>query len=628
MNIKDIAKIAGVSVSTVSKIVNGKDDHIRPATKEKVLAIVKEYNYTPYAKIKNTNSGKTFTIGLLLHLTKEDSVFISQLSSYLESYGYHLLICNNSNSLETERKNISYLCSHSTDALIWSPLCEKSLVSQAELENAGVKYFLLGHLTPDSIHLDPEQLAYHAISHLIAARHHNIAFVYNEKEDSFFYTSLMKGFRKCMLDHSLFFHENLFHRYHREETLNFIKTHEITAIFTDSVSLGTRIYQEFHSKGYRIPFYLSILSAGQEEEHPLVSTITSPEHEFARYVGEKAIELSENGRITPKTFVCNYNIDPITIDYPHTLRDEKIVVLGSINIDTIFNIQHFPAPSISSHTTSCSISPGGKGANHAVGVSRFHHNVSIIGKIGNDPESDIIYSVLNENHVDLSALTRDKTYSTGKAFIYIQPDGANARSILDGANIAIDKAYIEKIKNIFDHTRYFIASTEIPLEGVNHALEIAKEKGCVTILKPVHLENLNLLRIDKVDIFVPNSVEATILTGGISDVDRQLEFFSGLGIPNIIITSWTDGCYLKTKDSLKYYPPNHFELIDSTGGSDAFVSALASYLLYGYSMEKSVEIANYAAGFCISRQGVIPSLIDRTSLEIYINKTNPEVLIK
>ncbi len=628
MNIKDIAKIAGVSVSTVSKIVNGKDDHIRPATKEKVLSIVKEYNYTPYAKIKNTSTGKTFTIGLLIHLKKEHSVFISRLSECLESFGYHLLLLNSAGSLETERKNISYLCSHSPDALIWKPLLKESLSFGTDLEKFAVKYFLLGHLTEDSVHLNPEELAYHAVSFLIQAGHRNIAFLHEGKEDSFFHASLMNGFRQCMLDHALFFRENLFHRFSREESLNFIKSGQITAVFTDSISLGTKIYQEFHSKGYRIPFYLSILAAGQREENQLISAISLPEEEFACHVGSLAVSLSENGCMNPGSFTCKYPVSPITVDAPHTLRDEKIVVLGSINIDTIFNIQHFPAPSISSHTTSYSVSPGGKGANHAVGVSRFHHNVSIIGKIGNDPESDMIYSVLNENHVDLSALTRDKTYSTGKAFIYIQPDGANARSILDGANIAIDEAYIEKIKTVFEHTRYFIVSTEIPLEAVNRALEIAREKGCITILKPVHLKSLEQLRIDKIDILVPNTVEASILTGGISQPDRQLAFFSRMGIPNVIVTSWTEGCYLKTENTVKHYPPNHFELIDSTGGSDAFISALASYLLYGYSIEKSVEIASYAAGFCISRQGIIPSLIDRTSLEIYINKINPEILIK
>ena len=52
MTIKEIAKLAGVSISTVSKIVNNKADNINIETRNRVLKIVKEYNYTPYAQPK------------------------------------------------------------------------------------------------------------------------------------------------------------------------------------------------------------------------------------------------------------------------------------------------------------------------------------------------------------------------------------------------------------------------------------------------------------------------------------------------------------------------------------------------------------------------------------------------
>ena len=55
MTIKEIAQLAGVSISTVSKIVNGKDANINTETRNRVLKIVKEYNYTPYGTVKNTS---------------------------------------------------------------------------------------------------------------------------------------------------------------------------------------------------------------------------------------------------------------------------------------------------------------------------------------------------------------------------------------------------------------------------------------------------------------------------------------------------------------------------------------------------------------------------------------------
>ena len=48
MNIHDIAKLAGVSASTVSKVMNGKDKDISEETRKKVLRVIEEENYGPY----------------------------------------------------------------------------------------------------------------------------------------------------------------------------------------------------------------------------------------------------------------------------------------------------------------------------------------------------------------------------------------------------------------------------------------------------------------------------------------------------------------------------------------------------------------------------------------------------
>ena len=59
MNIKDIAKLCGVSPSTVSKILHNKDSDISVETRKKVLEIIKEYQYVPYSKVINSAAPKT-----------------------------------------------------------------------------------------------------------------------------------------------------------------------------------------------------------------------------------------------------------------------------------------------------------------------------------------------------------------------------------------------------------------------------------------------------------------------------------------------------------------------------------------------------------------------------------------
>ena len=52
MNIRDIASAAHVSVATVSKVINHKDSEISNETRQRVLSVIKEYQYTPYANIQ------------------------------------------------------------------------------------------------------------------------------------------------------------------------------------------------------------------------------------------------------------------------------------------------------------------------------------------------------------------------------------------------------------------------------------------------------------------------------------------------------------------------------------------------------------------------------------------------
>ncbi len=85
MTIKEIAELAGVSIATVSKIVNGKDQNITPETRSKVLRIVQEYHYTPYSKIRSSSSAKTFLLAALLHDISQNSDLICGIMSEAQS---------------------------------------------------------------------------------------------------------------------------------------------------------------------------------------------------------------------------------------------------------------------------------------------------------------------------------------------------------------------------------------------------------------------------------------------------------------------------------------------------------------------------------------------------------------
>ena len=76
MTIKDVAQEAGVSVSTVSKIINNKADNISPATIDRVLEIAKKNHYVPYSKIKSALNSKGFTLAVMLRNVSASSTLL------------------------------------------------------------------------------------------------------------------------------------------------------------------------------------------------------------------------------------------------------------------------------------------------------------------------------------------------------------------------------------------------------------------------------------------------------------------------------------------------------------------------------------------------------------------------
>ena len=118
MTIKDIASLAGVSPATVSKVLNNKADSIAEETREKVLRIVKEYNFRPFQKYIQNNSFFGGFVGLLLPGdTREYSDFISGAQAAACAEGYSMVLCTCRSEADRE-KHLSSLFGKGVDGIV------------------------------------------------------------------------------------------------------------------------------------------------------------------------------------------------------------------------------------------------------------------------------------------------------------------------------------------------------------------------------------------------------------------------------------------------------------------------------------------------------------------------------
>lgn len=117
--IEDVAKKAGVSVTTVSRVLNNRG-YISQKTRNKVYQVMKELNYQPNEMARALFRRKSNMIGLIIPSVSHP--FFGELTHYLEYYadqsGYKLLLCNSNRNIAKERKYIEMLKKNQVDAII------------------------------------------------------------------------------------------------------------------------------------------------------------------------------------------------------------------------------------------------------------------------------------------------------------------------------------------------------------------------------------------------------------------------------------------------------------------------------------------------------------------------------
>lgn len=628
MNIKEIAKLAGVSTSTVSKIVNQKDESISSETRERVQKIVREYNYTPYASAAPTQ--KTWVLGILLRSSISFDTALDGIVSAAQSNGYITSVCNSGSDLEQELKNITALCKNNVDGIIWEPVAEESLAYASYIREKEIPYLTTGPGGGASSMLLPyEAFACRLTQELIDRKHGNIACLYTEGRRTL---AFLSGYKKCLFDNHMKLREELIFHEFTDALIYKINTHSISGIISSHYQKSLEFYQLMNALHYRIPEDFSLISLKNDMTEtltfPEISTYTVNNAEFGAYLCRMIISEIEKSQKSVLPFSQDFHLDnQATIGVPFNLNSTKITVVGSINMDTYLNVAQLPHTGKTVSTSTSAVYPGGKGINQSIGAARLGHRVTLIGNVGSDLDSDHIYQTLNDNGVETPGVKRCSQTATGKSYIFVDPQGDSMISILAGANAIFTPKDVRDKAHLFENTGYCLLQSEVPLETIEEACRIAHNYGAKTILKPSACGSMTKNLLSQIDIIIPNEDELYELCSKFyPNMEAQAASMLECGIETVIVTLKERGCYVKTKDWDEYFPAADFPAVDKTGASDAFISALASYLLYGYTLKDAVQIATCAAGFCISREGVVPTLIDKNSLETYIKQKSPDLI--
>ena len=308
---KDVARQAGVDVSTVSLAINN-DPRIRDETRARILAIAAELGYRKNHLARGLRSGKSFTIGAVVGYSS--SAFWSEVlagaQGILAEHDYHLLLDYAPSELRREEMQIEALKQKRVDGFLIAPSDDDPQTPEQKpavehyraLEAEKIPFVFVDRFVPgldaDYVAADNFAAARAATRHLLRLGHKRVAYIYAPHRMNTAQHERLQGYQSVMKEARLepIPWESLVPRPERaiegleatRELLTDKAGKGVSAILaaTDSTAMG--VLRALHDAGRRIPEDMALMGFGgastAEYMHPPLSTVTLP----MRTLGEQA----------------------------------------------------------------------------------------------------------------------------------------------------------------------------------------------------------------------------------------------------------------------------------------------------------------------------------------------------
>lgn len=266
--IKDVAQLAGVSMSTVSKYING--GNVRGPKQEAIREAIEQLDYRANPFARNLKSQRCHSIGILLpDMTAPffGSV-VSVLDKTLRENGYHSLISCYGSSHGLERDNLQFLINNGIDGLVYIP---EDLSAEEFLELTANRHIpvvqvdrSIQGIDSDAVLVDNSDAVYRAVSKLIDAGHHRIGIVTGPKSVLTSKERLV-GYLRALSDHGIIYddalvisEQNDFATGYRSFDALMQQPDPPTAVFTTNYDITLGLLTAARERGLHIPEELSI----------------------------------------------------------------------------------------------------------------------------------------------------------------------------------------------------------------------------------------------------------------------------------------------------------------------------------------------------------------------------------
>jgi len=295
---------------------------------------------------------------------------------------------------------------------------------------------------------------------------------------------------------------------------------------------------------------------------------------------------------------------------------EKVLVLGSINIDFVSFVSRYPQPGETLVSNDFGIFQGGKGANQAIALAKLDVPTLMLGKVGKDTLSDFALSSLQESGVDITGITKTQKIPTGSASIWVNAQGQNSIVIYPGANGEVDEDFIVQHEKFFDDASWLLTQFEVPPKSILLTLKLAKKHGLNTVMDPAPVREEDNNDIwELVDYLLPNEIELRELTHT-ENILKAIRILKSRGVKEVIVKLGKQGAGYEDKGIFNLFPAVPVEqVLDTTGAGDCFIAGFLYGMLQQEDIAKAIQVANLTASYSIQKKGAAISFPNKSEID-------------
>lgn len=304
--IYDVAKLAGVSAATVSKVINNKG-RISEETKERVNRIMEELNYQPNFLASAMKGKSTYQIALLIPDMENPiyAQYLKQIEERGQELGYNIVLCSTDNDSDKEARHITLLRQQRVDGfIIASKFKNDDILKELIRENFPVVLF--AHERPeisiDSVTADDYMGGYLAVEHLLKLGHNRIGFLGEESLSS---EERVRGYKAALSATDIPVHEDLIvvggsslREAEASAAALLDREDKPSAIFGSNDVLAIGVVKAAKARGIRVPEELSVIGFDDTPLcsiiSPNLSSVSMPVRELGQYVTDMIIRKIEH----------------------------------------------------------------------------------------------------------------------------------------------------------------------------------------------------------------------------------------------------------------------------------------------------------------------------------------------